>query len=110
MSAVLEELTIQALLLLWLFGALTLWPAAKFLARGTNASARLLFWAFAVQLTLSVVWIAWLVVAWLIGIPHVYEGLIMLYLLGSLFWLVSGGAFVVWYLEFRQMRQVKVGG
>ena len=105
----LEDLIIQAVSLLWVFGALAFWPAAKYLARGTQTSCRFLFWAFAVQLSLSVLWIGWLVVAWLIGIPHVHEGLIMLYLLGALAWLVSGAGFLNWYLTFRQTRQAKMG-
>jgi hypothetical protein len=108
MGAVLEELMIQALILIWMFGALALWPIAKYLARGTQTSDRVLFWAFAVQFGLSVLWVGWLFIAWLIGIAHVHEGLIMLYLLGTLAWLVSGVAFVAWYLDFRQTRRARM--
>jgi len=57
---------------------------------------------FVSQLAISLGWGAWLGALWLAGASHVYEGLIILYILGAVFWVASLAAFVDWYIGHRR--------
>ena len=93
--------TLDAVAAIWLFGALALWPAARLLD-GPNGALRPLLWTFRVQLGAQLLWGAWLVILWTLGVSHMQHGLIVPYIVGSLGWVASALAFVYWLVQRRR--------
>jgi hypothetical protein len=92
-------MTLAALAVGWLFGALVLWPLTRFLELQSENSLLVLKWAFFLQLLLQTVWSLWLGLLWLRGTEQIEEGLLPLYAIGTLGWLVSTLALMACFVE-----------
>jgi len=102
-----NALSLDAIAAVWLFGALILWPIARAIDARARLGLRLLKWAFLVQLVLQALWGGWLAILWARDVPHIEHGLIPLYVIGSVGWIVSALAFVYWLIERRKPIRAK---
>lgn len=91
----------------WLFGALLFWPIALVIDNTTRPSLRLLKWASVVQFTLQVLWGIWLAILWSRGVSHIEQGLIPLYIIGTVGWIAALAAFLYWLIERRKPQTEK---
>lgn len=98
-----HHILLTAVAVLWLFGALGVWPIARGIDASPTPSLRLLKWTFLGQLTLQALWAIWLAVLWFRDVSNVEHGLILLYIVGSVGWLVSTLAFFYWLIERRKI-------
>jgi len=99
-----NDLLLDAIAAAWLFGALIFWPLARAIDATPRTSLRMLKWTFVMQVALQVLWGAWVAILWFREVSQIQHGLIPLYLMGTVGWVVGLVGFVYWMLERRKPR------
>jgi len=103
-----DNFVLGVLAVVWIFGALGVWPILRAIDATRKSSLQLLKWTFLLQVTLQFLWAIWLAFLWVRNVSNIEHGLIPLYIIGSIGWLISLLAFIYWLLERRRTEGVNL--
>jgi hypothetical protein len=89
---------------IWIFGGLAFWPIARAIDQKPRPSLRFLKSVFWLQLGLQLLWTAYLIILWVLGVPQIQHGFIFLYVAGTAAWIVAPLAFLYWAFQRHRVR------